>query len=133
MTTPCDVFLPCAMEQVITAGNAAQVKARLVVEGANGPTDPEADRMLHQRGVFVVPDILANAGGVIVSYFEWVQNREGFYWKLADVNTQLYEKLESAYQRVAALADARKLSMRQAAYCLAREKIANGMVIRGIQ
>lgn len=133
ITADCDVLLPCAMAHVITAANADRVRARLVVEGANGPTDPEADRMLGQRGVFVVPDILANAGGVIVSYFEWVQNREGFYWKLQDVNAQLYEKLETAYRRVAALAAERRLSMRQAAYCLAMEKMATGMAIRGVQ
>jgi len=133
LTVPCDVLLPCAMEHVITTTNAPLIKARLIVEGANGPCEPDADRILTERGVFVVPDILANAGGVIVSYFEWVQNREGFYWTLADVNTRLAERLDDAYQRVAALAKERRISMRQAAYCLAIEKIASGMVMRGVQ
>jgi glutamate dehydrogenase (NAD(P)+) len=133
LTVPCDVLLPCAMEHVITAANAPLIKARLIVEGANGPCEPDADRILSERGVFVVPDVLANAGGVIVSYFEWVQNREGFYWTLADVNARLAERLDDAYQRVAALAQERSISMRQAAYCLAIEKIASGMVLRGVQ
>lgn len=133
LTVPCDVLLPCAMEHVITAANAAAIRARLIVEGANGPCDPDADRILAERGVFVVPDVLANAGGVIVSYFEWVQNREGFYWSLSDVNARLAERLDDAYQRVAAMAAQRRISMRQAAYCLAIEKIAAGMVMRGIQ
>ena len=133
LTVPCDVLLPCAMEHVITAANAPLIKARLIVEGANGPCEPDADRILSERGVFVVPDVLANAGGVIVSYFEWVQNREGFYWTLADVNARLAERLDDAYQRVAALAKERSISMRQAAYCLAIEKIASGMVLRGVQ
>jgi glutamate dehydrogenase (NAD(P)+) len=133
IAVPCDVLLPCAMENAITTANADRVRARLIVEGANGPCDPDADRSLAARGVFIVPDVLANAGGVIVSYFEWVQNREGFYWTLADVNARLAERLDDAYQRVAALAAERRITMRQAAYCLAIEKIAAGMVMRGVQ
>ncbi len=133
LTVPCDVLLPCALENVITAKNAAKIKARLIVEGANGPTTPEADRILDKRGVFVVPDILANAGGVIVSYFEWVQNREGFYWEEEDVNQRLFRKLEKAYALVAAMAKERKVTMRQAAYCIALEKITRGMTARGVQ
>jgi glutamate dehydrogenase (NAD(P)+) len=133
LAVPCDVLLPCAMEHVITAANAHLIRARLIVEGANGPCEPEADRILAERGVLVVPDVLANAGGVIVSYFEWVQNREGLYWSLADVNARLAERLEDAYQRVAALAAKRSISMRKAAYCMAIEKIATGMVMRGVQ
>lgn len=133
LAVTCDVLLPCAMEHVITAANAHLIRARLIVEGANGPCEPEADRILAERGVLVVPDVLANAGGVIVSYFEWVQNREGLYWSLADVNARLAERLEDTYQLVAALAAKRNISMRKAAYCMAIEKIAAGMVMRGVQ
>ncbi|MEK7412034.1 MAG: Glu/Leu/Phe/Val dehydrogenase, partial [Planctomycetota bacterium] len=133
LTVQCDILIPCALDSVITAKNAHQIKAKLVIEGANGPTDPEADLILQSRGVFVVPDILANAGGVIVSYYEWVQNREGFYWSLKQVNDLLYEKLEASYVRVADMAKQRNVSMRRAAYCLALEKITNGMILRGVQ
>lgn len=130
---PCDVFLPCAREDTITAENAAAVRARLVVEGANGPTTPEADAILEQKGVRVVPDVLANAGGVIVSYFEWVQNREGFYWEENDVNDKLRARLRAAYATVREMSSRMKTSMRQAAYCLALEKIAEAMIARGAQ
>jgi glutamate dehydrogenase/leucine dehydrogenase len=130
---PCDVFLPCAKENMITADNAGAVKAKLIVEGANGPTTPEADEILDKRRVFVVPDILANAGGVIVSYFEWVQNREGFYWDEEEVNTQLFNRLRKAYLRTKKYSLEKKMSMRQAAYCLALEKIVKSMIDRGVQ
>ena len=133
ITVPCDALLPCALSNAITRKNAEGVKARIVVEGANGPTTPTADLILAKRGIFVVPDILANAGGVIVSYYEWVQNREGFYWEEEEVNTRLYRRLEKAYKRVAEMAEQRKITMRQAAYCLALEKITQGMVARGVQ
>jgi glutamate dehydrogenase/leucine dehydrogenase len=130
---PCDVLLPCAKENTITAENAGSIKARLIVEGANGPTTPEGDRILNDRKILVVPDILANAGGVIVSYFEWVQNREGFYWEEEDVNNRLFARLRKAYARVRAMADQKKISLRQAAYCLALDKIARALVDRGAQ
>jgi len=130
---PCDVFLPCAKENTITEENAASVKAKLIVEGANGPTTPEADKILDSRKVVVVPDILANAGGVIVSYFEWVQNREGFYWEEEDVNTRLFNRLRKAYANVKEMVGAKKVSLRQAAYCIALEKIVQGMISRGVQ
>lgn len=130
---PCDVLLPCAKENMITKENAANVKARLIVEGANGPTTPEADKILESRKVVVVPDILANAGGVIVSYFEWVQNREGFYWEEEDVNTRLFNRLRKAYANVKEMAGAKKVSFRQAAYCIALEKIVQAMISRGVQ
>lgn len=133
ITVPCDVLLPCALENVITGKNADKVHARLIVEGANGPTSAEADKILHERGVFVVPDILANAGGVIVSYFEWVQNREGFYWEEDEVNSRLARTLRKTYQRVAEMAARRTITMRQAAYCIALDKIVRGMVARGVQ
>jgi len=130
---PCDVFLPCAKENMITEENAASVKAKLIVEGANGPTTPEADKILEERKIVVVPDILANAGGVIVSYFEWVQNREGFYWEEEDVNTRLFNRLRKAYAAVKEMAGAKKVSFRQAAYCIALEKIVQAMISRGVQ
>ena len=130
---PCDVLLPCAKENMITAANAKFVKARLIVEGANGPTTAEADKILESRKILVVPDILANAGGVIVSYFEWVQNREGFYWDEEEVNNRLFARLRKAYASMKEMAHARKLSFRQAAYCIALDKIALAMVSRGAQ
>ena len=130
---PCDVFLPCAKENMITEENVASVKAKLIVEGANGPTTPEADKILDERKIVVVPDILANAGGVIVSYFEWVQNREGFYWEEEDVNTRLFNRLRKAYAAVKEMAGAKKVSLRQAAYCIALEKIVQAMISRGVQ
>jgi len=130
---PCDVFLPCAKENMITEENAASVKAKLIVEGANGPTTPEADKILDERKIVVVPDILANAGGVIVSYFEWVQNREGFYWEEEDVNTRLFNRLRKAYAAVKEMTAAKKVSFRQAAYCIALEKIVQAMISRGVQ
>ena len=130
---PCDVFLPCAKENMITEENVASVKAKLIVEGANGPTTPEADKILDERKIVVVPDILANAGGVIVSYFEWVQNREGFYWEEEDVNTRLFNRLRKAYAAVKEMTAAKKVSFRQAAYCIALEKIVQAMISRGVQ
>ncbi len=131
--TPCDVLLPCAKENMITADNAGAVKARLIVEGANGPTTPEADRILASRNILVVPDILANAGGVIVSYFEWVQNREGFYWEEEDVNNRLFTRLRKIFARVGKLAAQKQISLREAAYCLALDKIVRAMIDRGVQ
>ncbi len=133
ITCDCDVLLPCAKEMAITADNAGSIRAKLITEGANGPTTPEADEILARKGITVVPDILANAGGVIVSYFEWVQNREGFYWEEDDVNQRLFTRLRSAYAKVHEFAAGRQISLRQAAYCLALEKIVQAMVDRGVQ
>jgi glutamate dehydrogenase/leucine dehydrogenase len=133
ITCDCDVLLPCAKEMSITAANADKIRAKLITEGANGPTTPEADEILNRKKIVVVPDILANAGGVIVSYFEWVQNREGFYWEEEDINQRLFTRLRSAYAKVHKFADDRKVSLRQAANCLALENIAQGMVARGVQ
>ncbi len=130
---PCEVLLPCAKENMITGDNAAEVKAKLIVEGANGPTTPEADKILESRNVLVVPDILANAGGVIVSYFEWVQNREGFYWDEEDVNNRLFNRMRKAYAAVRDFAKSKKVSFRQAAYCISLEKIVQAMISRGVQ
>jgi glutamate dehydrogenase (NAD(P)+) len=133
ITSPCDVLLPCAMENAITGSNAKNVKAKLVVEGANGPTTAEADKILADKGVLVVPDILANSGGVIVSYYEWVQNREGFYWEEDEVNTRMYQRLRKAYSSVTRFASDKKVSLREAAYCIALDKIVKALIARGAQ
>ncbi|MBN2036683.1 MAG: Glu/Leu/Phe/Val dehydrogenase [Chitinispirillaceae bacterium] len=133
ITCACDVLLPCALENAITRDNVQDVKAKIVVEGANGPTTPEADKILAENGITVVPDILANSGGVIVSYFEWVQNREGFYWEEEEVNRCLYLRLRKAYERVVAFSREHALSLREAAYCLALDKIVKAFISRGVQ
>ena len=133
ITSQCDVLLPCAMENAITENLAPKIRAKLIVEGANGPTTPEADKILAQRDICVVPDILANAGGVIVSYFEWVQNREGFYWDESEINDRLFKRLEATFDRVKALADEKNISLRQSANCLALEKLFRALIARGVQ
>ncbi|MFQ5688193.1 MAG: Glu/Leu/Phe/Val dehydrogenase, partial [Candidatus Scalindua sp.] len=133
ITCDCDVLLPCAMENAITKDNAKDIKAKLIVEGANGPTTPEADEILARNGTTIVPDILANAGGVIVSYYEWVQNREGFYWEENEITSRLYKKLTGSYRKIAKLSEEKKISLRQAAYHIALKKIAIAMDARGVQ
>ena len=130
---PADVFIPCALSHTIHEGNADRVSARLIVEGANAPVDLGVEPILESRGIKVVPDILANAGGVIVSYFEWVQNREGFYWEEEEVNSRLAEKLTRAWSRVKRYSEDFGVSSREAAYSLALERIAAGMRARGVQ
>jgi len=132
ITCACDILLPCAIESVITTENAPKIQAKLIVEGANGPTQLDADPVLEKRGITVVPDILANAGGVIVSYYEWVQNREGFYWEEEEIRDRLYKKITSAYAAVRDFAQADDISLRKAAYCLAMDKLAEGMALRGV-
>ena len=133
LTYPCDILMPCAKEATITEANAGSIKAKLVVEGANGPIVPEADQVLTEKGVWIVPDILANSGGVIVSYFEWVQNREGFYWEENEINERMYARIRKVYAQIRAMANEKKISMRQAAYCLAIDRIARAMIARGAQ
>ena len=133
ITCECDILLPCAMESVINKRNASAIRAKLIAEGANGPTMLEADRVLEDKGILVVPDILANAGGVIVSYYEWVQNREGFYWTEDEVTARLRQKITDAFARVRERANEIGVSMRSAAYCLALEKIAMAVHLRGTQ
>jgi len=127
----CDVLLPAATESVITSQNAAKVKARILVEGANSPTTPPADDILFERGVFVVPDILANAGGVTVSYFEWVQDRQGYFWSESDVNDRLKEIMIAAFDSVTRCADEHKVNNRIAAYILAIDRVAYNLKLRG--
>jgi len=128
----CDVLAPCALEQVITAENADKVKAKIIVEGANGPVTPTADEILEEKGVLVLPDILANAGGVIVSYFEWVQGLQEYFWKEAEVNAKLNDIVTRAFNETWSTMESRDISMRQAAYGLAVQRVAEATVTRGI-
>jgi len=127
-----DVLIPAALENQITEDNAGAVRAKIVIEGANGPTTPEAHQMMHERGVFVVPDILANAGGVTASYFEWVQNRHGYYWSEAEVNSRLEAKMVEAFEAVAATAKKYNVDMRTAAYAVAIARVGNVTRLRGM-
>ena len=133
VSIPADVFIPCALGDCVRKDNASRVAARLIVEGANAPVSLDAEPELVSRGVTIIPDILANAGGAIVSYFEWVQNREGFYWEEELVNTRLTDKMTAAYQKVRNYATSEGVTMREAAYLLAVEKIARAVHTRGIQ
>ncbi|MBO9319048.1 MAG: Glu/Leu/Phe/Val dehydrogenase, partial [Chloroflexus sp.] len=121
----CDVLIPAALENQITGANAERIRARLIVEGANGPTTPEADAILGERGIIVVPDILANAGGVIVSYFEWVQGLQEFFWDEQDINEKLERIIVGAFQQVYAMAGQRQIPLRLAAYLLAVQRVAD--------
>jgi len=129
---PVTVLVPAAMEDQITEANADRVRARLVTEGANAATSPEADAILHERGVFLVPDILANAGGVIASYFEWVQDLQAFFWEEEEINTKLHHVITRAFYEVLHTSVNRRLDMRAAAYSLAVQRVANATTVRGI-
>ena len=129
---PVTVLVPAAIENQVTAKNADRVKARLITEGANVPLTPEADRILHDRDVFVIPDILANSGGVIVSYFEWVQDLQAFFWEGEEINTKLHHIITRAFYEVLHTSVNKRLTMRTAAYALAVQKVANASVVRGI-
>jgi glutamate dehydrogenase (NAD(P)+) len=132
LETPCDILIPAALERQLTDANADRVSAAVIIEGANGPTTPEADRALAARGVTVIPDILANAGGVIVSYFEWVQGLQSFFWSEAEVNQRLEQIMVAAGETVYNLALARGISWRLAAYLIAVRRVADALAIRGI-
>ena len=128
----CDVLAPCALEQVITETNAGDVKAKIIVEGANGPTTPAADEILEANSVFMLPDVLANAGGVVVSYFEWVQGLQEYFWKEAEVNAKLNDIVTKAFDQTWVTMEERKVSMRTASYGLAVQRVAEATVTRGI-
>ncbi|NOW44975.1 glutamate dehydrogenase (NAD(P)+) [Novosphingobium sp. SG751A] len=134
LVQPCDILVPAAMERAITADNAGRIKCRILAEGANGPTTPEADQIIAKRGdeIFVLPDILCNAGGVIVSYFEWVQDLQRFFWDEPEVLDKLYGTLERALQRVMARAVRDGISNRDAALALGVETVRNAKAIRGL-
>jgi glutamate dehydrogenase (NAD(P)+) len=127
-----EILVPAALENQITAANVGDIKARLIVEGANGPTTPEAHKILHERGVFVVPDILANAGGVTTSYFEWVQDRHGYFWTEQEVNERLEAKMVEAFDVVLETAEKYKVDMRAAAYIVAIGRVATVTRMRGM-
>ncbi len=132
LALPCDVLVPAALENQITGSNANHVKAKLVVEGANGPTTPAADAILRERGIVVVPDILANAGGVTVSYFEWVQGRDEYFWSSDEVNQRLERILKNASLAVWTIAAREKIDLRLAAYLVGVGRVAEALRTRGI-
>ncbi|MGA3371391.1 MAG: Glu/Leu/Phe/Val dehydrogenase [Terracidiphilus sp.] len=132
MESECEILIPAATENVITSRNAEKIKARVVVEGANGPTTAVADDILAEKRIFVVPDILANAGGVTASYFEWVQDRQGYFWKEAQVNEQMETILRDSFDDVVRYAEAHNVNNRIAAYMLAIDRVAQTIRQRGI-
>jgi glutamate dehydrogenase (NAD(P)+) len=128
----CEVLAPCALEQVITTDNAAKVKAKIICEGANGPTTPAADDILEDRGILVLPDVLANAGGVVVSYFEWVQGLQEYFWKENEVNARLNDIMTRAFNETWGAYESRGTSMRISAYGLAVQRVAEATMTRGL-
>ncbi|MGB2673068.1 MAG: Glu/Leu/Phe/Val dehydrogenase [Candidatus Acidiferrum sp.] len=129
---PCEIVIPAAIENQITEENAHGVQARILCEGANGPTTWQADAIVDAKGIFTVPDILGNAGGVTVSYFEWVQDRQGFFWRESEVNERLLDAMESAFDSVVLYAESHKVNNRIAAYMLAIDRVASALKLRGI-
>src|SRR5262249_55891754 len=132
MFLPCDVLLPAATENVITSQNADRIRCKILCEGANGPTTPLADEILAEKRIFVIPDILANAGGVTVSYFEWVQDRQGFFWNEQQVNQTLEEIMVESFAAVVDYARTHTTNNRIAAYMLALDRVADAIKLRGI-
>jgi glutamate dehydrogenase (NAD(P)+) len=132
LTLDCDVLVPAAMENVITSQNASAIKARIICEGANGPTTAGADKILEEKGVFVIPDILANAGGVTVSYFEWVQDRGGYFWDEETVNSRLERIMVGSFEEVAEMAGRHGINLRIGAYMLAIQRVATVHRLRGM-
>ncbi|MGI8883524.1 MAG: Glu/Leu/Phe/Val family dehydrogenase [Pyrinomonadaceae bacterium] len=128
----CDVLAPCATENQITSENADRIKCKILAEGANGPTTPKADKILHDKGIFVTPDILANAGGVTVSYFEWVQDRMGYFWREDEVNQRLEEKMVASFNELCRFSELHDVDTRTAAYMLAIDRVAYDTKMRGI-
>ena len=127
-----DILVPAALENVITKKNAPNVRAKLITEGANGPITAPAEAILDEKGIVVIPDILANAGGVTVSYFEWVQDRMGYFWSEADVNSRLTDIMTRSFQEVLALSKQHRVNMRTAAYMLSINRVATVHRLRGI-
>jgi glutamate dehydrogenase (NAD(P)+) len=129
---PVTVLVPAAVEHQITESNASRIRARLITEGANAAVTPEADPLLHERGIFLVPDILANSGGVIVSYFEWVQDLQAFFWEEEEINTKLHHVITRAFYEILHTSVNRHIDMRLAAYSHAVQRVANATTVRGI-
>jgi glutamate dehydrogenase (NAD(P)+) len=129
---PCEVVIPAAIENQITEQNARQVQAKILCEGANGPTTWQADAIIDAKGIFTVPDILGNAGGVTVSYFEWVQDRQGFFWRESEVNERLFDVMDRAFDEVVRYAELHRVNNRIAAYMLAIDRVATALKLRGI-
>ncbi|MBF0548997.1 MAG: Glu/Leu/Phe/Val dehydrogenase [Deltaproteobacteria bacterium] len=132
LTVPCDVLIPAAMENVITMDNVDRISTKIIIEGANGPTIPDADEALYQRDVLVVPDILANAGGVVVSYFEWVQNIQKLTWRESEINNRMKEIIDASFTSVVDVHRQKKVSLRDAAMTLAIGRVAQATADRGI-
>ena len=129
---PCEILIAAALEGQITKDNAGQIKAKLVIEGANGPTTTEADDILHDKGVLVLPDVIANAGGVTVSYFEWVQDFSSFFWSEDDINTRLVRIMREAFAAIWQVADEHRVSLRTATFIVACTRILQARELRGL-
>jgi glutamate dehydrogenase (NAD(P)+) len=128
---PADIVVPAATENQITTQNASRLDCRILCEGANGPTTAAADEIVDSKGIFVVPDILGNAGGVTVSYFEWVQDRQGFFWRASEVNERLQDVMERAFDEVIRYAESHGVNNRIAAYIVAIDRVARALTLRG--
>jgi glutamate dehydrogenase (NAD(P)+) len=128
----CTVLIPAALSEQITRENAAKVRCRVLAEGANGPTTLEADHILADQGVFIIPDILANSGGVIVSYFEWVQDTQRFFWNATDIQDRLYDIITAAFRRTLELAKNQQATMRMAALMSGIDRVAQAHLARGL-
>jgi glutamate dehydrogenase (NAD(P)+) len=131
-STECDILIPAALNGVITENNVGEINAKMVVEGANNPINPHADHILAEKGIPVIPDILANAGGVTVSYFEWTQNLQQFYWEESDIQKKLETVMDKAYADVTRMSKERKVPMRQAAFMVAIQRVYDAVLLRGI-
>ena len=129
---PCEILIPAALESQITADNAGKIRAKLVIEGANGPTTPEADDILHDNGVLVLPDVIANAGGVTVSYFEWVQDFSSFFWTEDEINARLVRIMKEAFAAVWQVAQDNQVSLRTATFIVACKRILQARELRGL-
>ncbi|HZK57578.1 MAG TPA: glutamate dehydrogenase, partial [Clostridia bacterium] len=131
ITYDVDILLPCALENAVTSANAEGIKAKIVCEGANGPTTPEADSIMNEKGIIVIPDILANCGGVTVSYFEWVQNLQRYSWSFEEIQRKQEAMMIEAFDEIWALKEEHKTTLRTAAYMISIKRVAEAMKLRG--